>query len=177
MRKLALLIGGLALLMLPGNLTPPDMSVQVRDESGEIVICLPANPGDSVLLQFTHSMYGGYVRETWRILPNQMLERVRFATENAASAEYYATDGSSYRAEDGYVVPTDPLTQTELVVRVNARGNHILTVGDRPVNLAEAFDTSAQVRIVAVSESCPESAMSGTLERTHSHARSVREQH
>lgn len=173
MRKLALLLGGLMLVMLPVAMSAPQLWVQARTESGDVVVCLAANRSDTVQVQFTHSMYGGYVREIWRITPGGALERERFVTENAAAAEYYATDGTSYRADDGYVVSTDSLMQPELVIRVNERGNHILTVGDHSVNLADAVDRSAQVRISVSTESCPESALTGILERTHQHARSA----
>lgn len=173
MPKLALLIAGIVVVMLPVAIFSTDISVQVRTESGDVVVCIPSTRGSTVQLQFTHSMYGGFVQETWRISPNAMLERERFVTENAAAAEYYATDGSSYRADDGYVVPTDPLTQAELVVRVNTRGNHKLIVGDHSVDLADLLGVSTQVRIQATPATCPEHALTGILERTHLHARTV----
>lgn len=115
---------------------------------------MPTKIDDVVQLQFTHSMYGGYVRESWRVTPARQLDRVRFVTENAAAAEYYATDGSSFRAEDGFVVPGEPLLQSELIVRVNSRGNHWLTVDDESIHLAEELQASTQVRISVESGSC-----------------------
>lgn len=173
MRKLALLIGGLVLVMLPATLSSPAYSVRVRVESGNLVFCFPAHRDSQMQLQFTHSMYGGYVRESWSITPTAKLSHERMVTENAAAAEYYATHGTSFLADDGYVVPTDALTLRELVVRVNARGNHTLTVGDESVNMAELLATSTQVRISVERESCPEHTMSRSVERTHPHARSV----
>lgn len=155
MVRAALLVGAIILVMTPAMLAPTSESLQVRTSAGVVVWCTPVNQGDTVQLQFTHSMYGGYVREQWLVTSNLQLERIWFVTENAAAAEYYATDGSSYKAEDGYVVPIGLLVEPELVVRVNSRGNHILTVDDQSVNLAELIAISAQVRITVERESCP----------------------
>lgn len=151
----AMLVGVMVLVMVPGLVSTAGQSIQVQTSNGEIVWCTSAHKSGMVQLQFTHSMYGGHVREQWQVTPDNQLERIRFVTENAAAAEYYATDGSSYLAEDGYVVPTDALVQPELVVRVNSRGNHVLTVDDQSVNLAELLFSSTQVRITAKPESCP----------------------
>ena len=150
-----MLVGVMTLLMMPALISSTGRSLQVRTSTGEVVWCTSVDRGDIVQLQFTHSMYGGYVREQWQVTSGNQLERVHFVTENAAAAEYYATDGSSYLAEEGYVVPTQFLVRQELVIRVNSRGNHVLTIDDRSVNLAELLITSTQVRISVEPESCP----------------------
>ena len=151
-RIIALLI--MILLMVPVLISSPQQILQARAENGEVIACAVVNDGDVVQLQFTHSMFGGYVRERWQVTPDGRLNRVRFVTENAAAAEYYATDGSSYEADDGFVVPGDPLQQPELVIRVNNRGNHILTVNDAEWHLAEITQGSTQVRISIDTGSC-----------------------
>lgn len=160
-RVLAVLI--ILLLMVPVLTRSPQQYVQVRAENGDLIACIPVSTGDVVQLQFTHSMYGGYVREQWRVTPENQLNRVRFVTENAAAAEYYATDGRSYEADDGFVVPGEPLQQPELVIRVNNRGNHVLTVNGETRHLAEITQGSTQVRISVESGTCGEidGAMSG----------------
>lgn len=142
------------LVMVPALLASTSRSLQVHSSTGEFVWCVPVEPNDAVQLEFTHSMFGGYVREQWRATPNNQLQRTRFVTENAAAAEYYATDGTSFQADDGFVVPGDPLLESELIVRVNSRGNHVLTVGGQSVQLAEELPQSTQVRITVVAESC-----------------------
>lgn len=141
-------------VMVPALLASTSRSVQVHSSTGELVWCAPVESGDVVQLQFTHSMFGGYVREHWKITPRNQLQRIRFVTENAAAAEYYATDGTSYQADDGFVVPGDPLLESDLIVRVNSRGNHVLTVDDWSVHLAEELPQSTQVRISIEAESC-----------------------
>ena len=154
--RIAILLGAVLLLMIPMLAAPPAQSLQVHTDTGALVWCTAVRPHDTVQLQFTHSMFGGYVREQWQVLPNGDLGRVRFVTENAAAAEYYATDGTSYKAGDGYVVPGEPLRQPALVVRVNGRGDHYLTVGDTSVNLARLLPESTQVRIAVYPQPCDE---------------------
>jgi hypothetical protein len=156
MMRAALFLGVILLLMAPMLLASPAQSLQVRTDTGALVWCTAVSRHDTVQLQFTHSMFGGYVREQWRVTPGNELQRVRFVTENAAAAEYYATDGTSYHADDGYVVPGEPLQQPVLVVRVNQRGNHYLSVGGTSVHLAGLVSQSTQVRIALYPQSCDE---------------------
>lgn len=153
-KRIAVLLGALLLLMVPMLMTSPQKSIHVRNESGASVWCGPAKTYDVVELQFTHSMFGGYVKERWLITPDNRLDRDRFVTENAAAAEYYATDGSSYRADDGFVVPGEPLQQSELVIRVDSRGNHYLRVDNHTIHLAGIVHESTQVRISVESGNC-----------------------
>lgn len=143
-------------VMLPVLLIPTSRSVQIHTATGERVWCAPVDTGDVLQLQFTHSMFGGYVREKWKVTPANQLQRVRFVTENAAAAEYYATDGTSFQAEDGFVVPGDPLMEPELVVRASSRGNHEISVNENSVQLAEELPESTQVRVSVESQSCDE---------------------
>lgn len=154
MLRAALFVGALLLIMVPFLIAPTARSLQVQTETGTIVWCATISRSDIVQLQFTHSMFGGFVREQWLVTPSNDLERVRFVTENAAAAEYYATDGTSYLADDGYVVPGEPLQQQQLIVRVNTRGNHVLTVGEHRVQLAEELKESTQVRISIEPQPC-----------------------
>lgn len=154
MKRFAILLALCLLLMVPTLTASPQQSLQLRTGNGEHIACFAVDTDDVVQLQFTHSMYGGFVREQWQVTPNGQLNRIRFVTENAAAAEYYASDGSSYKADDGYVVPGGPLQQPELVVRVNNRGKHELTVDGETVHLAKMIPGSTQVRIFIDSGSC-----------------------
>lgn len=156
MMRAALFLGAILLLMAPMLLASPAQSLQVRTDTGALVWCTAVSADDIVQLQFTHSMFGGYVREQWQVTPDRELRRVRFVTENAAAAEYYATDGTSYQADDGYVVPGEPLQQPALIVRVNQRGNHYLSVGGTSVHLAGLVSQSTQVRIAVYPHTCAE---------------------
>ncbi len=154
MRRAVLLLGVLLVVMVPALLTRPAQSVQVHTDTGELVWCAPVSRNDEMQVQFTHSMFGGYVREQWRITPDHRFDRLRMVTENAAAAEYYATDGTSYRADDGFEVPGEPLVRSSLVIRVNQRGNHVLSVGDNVVHLADILPRSTQVHISVAAQTC-----------------------
>lgn len=154
MVRIGVLLAVVLLLMVPILVVTQPRSLQVQTTTGRLVWCAPIEPGDTVQLQFTHSMFGGYVREQWYATAANQLQRERFVTENAAAAEYYATDGTSYRADDGFVVPSDPLLESELIVRANSRGNHVVTVNGDAVHLADVLPQSTQVRISVQPESC-----------------------
>lgn len=154
MGRTGVLLAMVLVVMLPMLLVPTPRSVQIHSAAGERIWCSPVNAGDTLQLQFTHSMFGGFVREDWQVTPANQLQRDRFVTQNAAAAEYYATDGTSYQAEDGFVVPGDPMVESELIVRVNTRGNHIVSVNSSTIQLGQVLPRSTQVRISIESQSC-----------------------
>lgn len=154
MARAGVILAALLLVMVPTLTASPTRSLHVSSESGSLIWCVPVRTNDVVQLQFTHSMFGGYVREQWQVAPGNRLQRARFVTENAAAAEYYATDGTSYRDTDGYVVPGESLQENELVIRVNDRGDHRLSIGVHTIHLAEEVPQNTQVRIFIANESC-----------------------
>lgn len=136
----------LAGLMLSMALLQPVSLLRVETGDGELVICARVDAHTPVTLTFTHSMFGGFVRETYAV-ENERLVRQRIVTENAAAAEYYATDGEIASAPDGYEVLAGPFATDELVVRVDEIGNHRLTAGETDWQMFEIFREPAQVRI------------------------------
>ena len=154
MTRIGTLLVIVVLVMMPVMFSANARSMVVETADGDQVWCVPVDSGDTVQLQFTHSMFGGYVRENWLVTADSSLERHLFVTENAAAAEYYATDGSSFQSDDGFVVPGPPLVQRELIVRVNDRGNHVLSVNDDSMPLAKEIRESTQVRIFVTRQSC-----------------------
>lgn len=154
MRKWVVVIGALVVLMLPALLQPTGPWLQLRTGDGELVSCLAVRPGDTVTLQFTHSMYGGYVRETWVVTPENQLKRDRIVTENAAAAEYYATEITPVRAADGWEVPGEQIELPKLVVRVNQRGNHQLWIESRSIPLHTLVPGSTQVHLSVEPDTC-----------------------
>jgi hypothetical protein len=107
-----------------------------------------------VTLTFTHSMYGGDVSETYAATLDGTLARRRIVTGNAAAAEYYATDGRVARADAGYEVIAPPFATRELVIRVDARGDHRLSIGGETTMLAALLDAPTQVRIALAEGGC-----------------------
>lgn len=156
MRRLLALLGVLVVIMAVPLLQPSRFFIQVTTADGVVASCTRVSLNDDMTLQFTHSMFGGYVRETWRVTPNQHLSRVRFVTENPAAAEYYATEVTAFQTEDGWEVPGDTLQQSQLVVRVNQRGRHSLTINGTTVPLADLLPGSTQVSISVTRQCQPE---------------------
>jgi hypothetical protein len=156
MRRLVLIVLGLGVIALPGVMMQPALSLQVMTGDGVTLICSRVTPGTPITLQFTHSMYGGFVQEMYRIDEDGKLVRERFVTGNAAAAEYYATDGRTSHVEDGYEVAGEPFVTDNLIVRVDDRGDHWLTIGEARYHLAAMLPGSTQIHIHGGRTSGPE---------------------
>lgn len=154
MKAAFITILGLSLLAVPGLMLQPALTLQVTAGTGYDVICSPVAPGTPVVLEFTHSMYGGFVQEHYRINDEGILERQQVITENAAAAEYYATDGQTRRIVGGFEVMGGTLVTDDLIIRVDDRGDHWLTVGPARYHLAEMLPGSAQIHIHGERASC-----------------------
>ena len=115
--------------MLAASLLQPVTWIRVITADGTLVACGRVDGDTPITLEFTHSMFGGFVREEYRVRPDGLLERQRMVTENAAAAEYYATDGAIRQTSEGYEVLASPFVTDRLVIRVDARGQHRLTIG------------------------------------------------
>jgi hypothetical protein len=150
MERRVALAGGVilgTLWMLVAAWLQPVSTLQVTTGDGVRLSCVALSPGDNLTLSFTHSMYGGFVRETYAVDANGHLVRQSFITEYAASAEYYATDGRVRHVADGYEVIADPFATDELVIRVDGIGRHRMQVAGMEWPLFELLGEPAQVRI------------------------------
>ena len=146
-RRLGPLMILLAAVALAGALAQPVTVLRAVTRDGDVLVCRTIGAGDPVTLVFTHSMYGGEVRETWRVADGG-LARDRIVTEREAAAEYYATDGAVEWAEDGFVVVSPPLEVEALTVRVDGIGRHRLRFeGGDEMSLAGRVDGSEAVII------------------------------
>jgi len=133
------LVAALAVIALVGvSLQPVTVLTMVADD-GSALACRRMQPDSMMTLVFTHSMYGGEVRETW-LVDGSMLERVRIETDSAAAAEYYAFDGRVEWSEGGFEVIAPPLAVEALPVRVDQIGQHRLRFGADEVSLADRVD-------------------------------------
>lgn len=145
-----LLLAGVGLgLMLAMSLLQPVTWVDVTTGDGARLGCVRVDGETPITLRFTHSMFGGAVSETYRVRDDGLLERRRMVTENAAAAEYYATDGAIRAVPDGYEVIAPPFATDRLAIRVDARGNHHLTIGTAEWPLYEQLRTSVRVTLDA----------------------------
>lgn len=133
--------------MLATILIHPVAWVQAITDDGTPLACARVDANTPITLAFTHSMYGGFVAEDYRLRADGMLERQRMTTENAAAAEYYATDGQVRADPDGYEVIASPFATDALAIRVDARGDHQLTVGTRTWSLYDLLGASTRVTL------------------------------
>ncbi len=120
-------------------------------EAGDrVVLCLPF-PGEGVTLVYTHSMYGGDVREQF-VPAGRSLRRVDMTTANPAAAEYYASTVSVTEVNGRYRVDAPPADYDEVVVRVDDVGHHRLIVGDETFDLLARTGQAHRVRLDLVRE-------------------------
>ena len=147
MRRRAVIVLVLGLVALPAFLLQPALMLRVTTASGATVVCSRVTPGTAITLEFTHSMYGGFVRETYGVSHDGTLERERIVTANSAAAEYYASDGRTRHVEGGYEVLAAPFITDNLVVRVDDRGDHKLSIDSTSYRLTETLPEPTQVRI------------------------------
>jgi len=146
-RHLRPLITLLVGVVLAGGLLQPVTVLQAGTDDGDLLTCRHVSAGAPVTLIFTHSMYGGEVRERWRVVGDGLV-RERIVAERAAAAEYYASDGAVEQMEDGFVVVAPPLAIEAPTVRVDQTGQHRLRFDDGgEVSLAEQVEGSAPVVI------------------------------
>jgi hypothetical protein len=154
MRLLLVVTLALAGLAFPGCGARPPLILTATTESGATMVCMRVTPGTMMTLTFTHSMYGGDVREIYRVDRDGTLVRQRMVADRAAAAEYYATDGRVITTDDGYEIISPPFETGELVIRVDARGDQRLTVGATTWRLADAVAAPTQVRISVAATGC-----------------------
>lgn len=134
-------------IMLATSLLQPVTWLQVTTDDGTRIACARVDEDTPITLVFTHSMYGGFVAEHYRLRADGMLERERMVTENAAAAEYYATDGRIRQTTEGYEVLAAPFVADELPIRVDARGDHQLTIGRVTYPLYDQLEASTRVTL------------------------------
>jgi hypothetical protein len=139
-------------LLCAGLLTIPGAPtfVAVDLETGARLACEPLGHGERVVLVFTHSMYGGDVREEYVAGSDGRLRRVEMTTANAAAAEYYAHDGRVTRLDDRFRVDAPPASFDEIVVRVDDVGRHRLLRNGGELDLLAAVGQGTPVRLDVV---------------------------
>ena len=129
-----------ALLALMPFLATPSLALVATDgDDGRVILCRPVREGDRVVLSYTHSMYGGDVREEYAATGDGRLRRLSMTTANAAAADYYAYTEPVVRDGERFRVVVPPASFRELMVRVDRVGKPRLTV------VAETFSLFAAI--------------------------------
>ncbi|MBA3413695.1 MAG: DUF1850 domain-containing protein [Chloroflexia bacterium] len=139
-------IAFVALLAIAPVATLPTPTIVASDlDTGTAVLCRSAVEG--VTLAYTHSMYGGEVREEFGAGAEGRLRRLAMTTANAAAAEYYAYDVGVERVGGRYRVDVPPREFAEVVVRVDRVGAHRLLAGERVVDLVATAGAGHRVAL------------------------------
>lgn len=138
-----------AVVVFGAALSPGQMIAVTTADAGPLV-CHPIGRDSSVTLVFTHSMYGGDVRETYVAALGDRLRRTSIITDNAAAAEYYATDGRISRIDEGYLLLRPETTFDELIFRIDDIGRHRLLIEGDPIALTDGSSRSRQARLDVV---------------------------
>jgi hypothetical protein len=120
-------------------------ATDLLDLGDRVVLCEPL-PADGVTLVYTHSMYGGDVRERF-VAAGRSLRRVEMTTANPAAADYYASTVSVTEVDGRFRVDTPPADYEEIVVRVDNVGHHRLIVGDETFDLLALTGQAHRVRL------------------------------
>ncbi len=141
----------LATVLMLGSALSPGQIIAVTTREDSALVCRPIGRDSSVTLVFTHSMYGGEVRETYTVAPGNRLRRTSIVTDNAASAEYYATDGRIAHTDEGYRLLLPEQTFDDLVFRIDDVGRHRLVVDDESIPLTDGSGRSIQARLSVIS--------------------------
>lgn len=140
----------LATVVVLGATLSPVRMIAVTAVGSDPIVCHPIGRDVTVTLVFTHSMYGGDVRETFTTAPGNGLRRTSIITDNAAAAEYYATDGRIARIDEGYLLLQPEQTFDELVFRIGDVGGHRLVIDGTTIALTNDPDRSRQARLAVV---------------------------
>ena len=138
----------LTLLLAGAFLAAPAPSLIVTDlTTDEHLLCRSLPRGQVFSLAFTHSMYGGEVREEYVAVPGGRLRRIAMTTANAAAAEYYAHTAPVVRVGVRFLVDVPAAEFAQIVVRVDRIGNHRLLLGADDINLVTTAGDRHAVRL------------------------------
>ncbi|HET8521681.1 MAG TPA: DUF1850 domain-containing protein [Thermomicrobiales bacterium] len=146
----------LLLLLASPALSHPDLvTLRATDlDDGRVVVCEHVLIGEPIILTFTHSMYGGDVRETFIPTEDGRLQRIEMTTANEAAAEYYAYDAPVIREHGRFRVDVPPEMYEDVVIHVDHVGHHRLTVNGRQIDLlrraGDEHDVQIQVRRIGL---------------------------
>jgi len=143
-------VTGAVLLLAASLLVMPTTALAVTDRTeGGLVLCLVPRRHEAFTLSFTHSMFGGDVRETYSITSDARLQRQEITTANLAAAEYYAYTAGVSRAGARYRLDLPVAMFDRLNVLVDAAGQHRLSSGSKSFDLLVATGNGHQVELQA----------------------------
>ncbi len=140
-----LVLLGLLLIGVVGLAWGPTTSLDIASEN-QVLLQLPAAPGDRFRLTYTHSMYGGLVQDTFRLDAQRglVLESV---TANAAALEYSALWPTGYLADGTPFADGLDRDIGVLLFSVDDVGRPGLVFGDIQLDLRALFGGQGRVQL------------------------------
>ncbi|MDQ3045174.1 MAG: DUF1850 domain-containing protein [Chloroflexota bacterium] len=143
---------GTGFLLAASLLIAPTTALTVTDQTeGGIVLCFVPRRDEPFTLSFTHSMFGGEVRETYTLTTDAKLQRQEITTANLAAAEYYAYTAGVSQAGERYRLELPAATFDRLDVLVDEVGHHRLSTAERRVDLLAVTGDGHHVELQAQS--------------------------
>jgi hypothetical protein len=124
----------------------------LTSDDGQLDACWRVSSGEVITVIFTNSMYGGDVRESFRV-DRDALTRVAFETENVAAAEYYAYDRRIEPTGSGYRVELPAEVFARIPIRIDERGDYRLHIAGGDVALSESVNGSSGAVLAVESRS------------------------
>jgi hypothetical protein len=151
-RRVAQLVGSATLAALLLACAPArETSLEIRDlDDGHRVVARLVIPRDTTFdLEFTHSMYGGWVSERYQLTADQSpaLMRTTIRTQNGGAAEYYARYGNFRETDSQWQVDVLPLQLTQLIVRIDGVGRPRVRLPDREIELLALVPSGHRVEL------------------------------
>ncbi len=135
----------LALVLTPS----PRLALEIIDGiTDQVLVRYPIDNQGDLTLAYTHSMYGGRVRETFVVEGSGRLLRVDFRAARAAAAEYYAYTAPIRHEGEWYVVDIPSVELAELPVEVDGVGSPTLQVGGKEVSLLEEVGSEGRMVVI-----------------------------
>lgn len=128
-----------------GSDDPADLAVVVTDGEGETLLAVPVEPGDSVVLAYTHSVEKTPVRDVYEVRESGLvLTRTEFQSYGAG-----LPSTADVTLENGTFVHEVPATDPgPLAVSPGEVAGHELVVGDERIDLVDRADGETVVLAV-----------------------------
>lgn len=110
----------------------------IDGQSGRVLFCARAQPGEELVLSFVHSVNRRPVYDTLRVEADHLvIVRSRFDSFGAGMPEASTQDGTLTVAEDGWLEWTVDRPTPEITVRVGRVADHTVHYKGREVHLSD----------------------------------------
>ncbi len=124
-KQIAVLVVVLAWVLMAGIAWPATYLAISGGEPGQMLACLPVEPGTPFCLEFINSIYAAPVRETFVYEAGQGIFIIKVESPSAGVFEYYGLE------PDGSGVATLRRPIGDIIIRSHDYEHHRLMAGDK----------------------------------------------